>query len=500
MFDVGIKAMPNNKNLKSFNSIARRSILNKHDQQLFVITKSDPFHKYHFDHCIDADDVSRLSHGQSITTLLPPSNHGQQHITRLYFGTEFRKQITIGLIPESITHVKLGYLFNQIILPGSIPASVTHLSFGTLYHQPFLVGSIPNSVRQLKLLGTFSQPLTPGILPSSVEHLTFGRFNMPLGQHASLPSSLITLNLGQSFNQPIKSGTLPQGLRELDLGTDFDQPLEGGSIPDSVHTLHLGSDFKQSIGGSLLPSSLTSLRVAHWIDSIHDLPSSITQLHICEKSTPIELTPGCLKPSLTRLHLGYEFNARLSVGSIPPSVTELTFGNKFNGAIHYKPPKCKLIRRLQQSINAATPTSSEAGHSFLPDSLTSVTFGNAFNRSLSPGAIPEGVTNVTFGESFNRRLKAGSLPASTTCVTFSGLCDRVDNVIPSGVRQMSFRKGITTNSLKALPNIVTIIELKRGKDNFKLYRLSSTTILVMNEGLYSVGYIGVKQLSSFNKL
>ncbi len=77
-------------------------------------------------------------------------------------------------IPQDVIHLTFEERFNQSLSIGVIPNSVTHLSFDicSRFNQPIVIGVIPNSVTHLEFGFDFNQSL---IIPNSVTHLIFHR-------------------------------------------------------------------------------------------------------------------------------------------------------------------------------------------------------------------------------------------------------------------------------------------------------------------------------------
>eukprot|EP01132_Coremiostelium_polycephalum_P005646 gene5646-7029_t len=293
-------------------------------------------------------NVQKLSLGdhnlnyQELMGIIPDS------VTHLKLGRSENvvNVLPVGVIPSSVRYLEMDSKFDGVLIEGAIPFGVTHLHMGVSWNQPIVSGQIPASVTHLYMGSSWNQELLPGSLPNSITHLNFGwEFNRELVV-GSIPSSVQYLNLGENYElAPLEEGVIPRSTTHLYIGRfNYNQLNNKRGIILPVK--HRNLSFQGSLGYSysdFLADSVIPETIVNWETSFEVLPSHVL-LDTLHMEPPIDINIELellnRKPSSISMSDTYKSyqesdlcyicgQVDISPGSIKSNVTHLVIEDPF---------------------------------------------------------------------------------------------------------------------------------------------------------------------------
>ena len=158
-------------------------------------------------------------------------------LSRLWAAASCFFAASLITVFESGLVIDMGFPIYQQITVGILPGSITDLHFGVNEHKPLAPGILPRFLKRLVFAPTFTngnEPLSLDVLPMSLTELNLGHtFN----QAVEFPPLLARLRLSDVWNQELAVNSLPSTLTHLTFGDQFNnggRPLAPGVIPPSV--------------------------------------------------------------------------------------------------------------------------------------------------------------------------------------------------------------------------------------------------------------------------
>jgi hypothetical protein len=244
----------------------------------FTVVKPEGLLTLHMDCCDPKayDDLPSTLlelHAKNAVFSLPPLPHGLQKL-QMHSTTDWRRDVVIGDIPDTVTHLKLPE-FHRLRIE-QWPTELLVLDVGN--HYPHDLNELPPTVTELyvKIDRNASAVNYITSLPRDLRVYEIATLQSRV---ETLPEGLEVLRMDCSSVQvgQIMPTQLPDTLKELKVsGYDYRElPL----LPEGLEILNLGwaYRFQQELNDSMLPVALKTLCVSEvYKHSLEHLRSSIT--------------------------------------------------------------------------------------------------------------------------------------------------------------------------------------------------------------------------------